>query len=54
MSRLPITRGGRAAAVKRYYETSGALVNYRNDNGGIDPFYDEVEDERECVFGDLA
>lgn len=54
MSRIPITRSGRTTTVERHYETLGDRGKYRNDTGGIDPFFDEVEDETEWKRVDLG
>lgn len=54
MPRPPITRSERAATAERYYETLGDRVKYRSDTGGIDPFFDEEEDERKWKRVDLG
>jgi hypothetical protein len=53
--RLPhITRSARAASSDRYPKFPSDRVKYRNDAGGIDPYFDEDENEEEWKRVDLG
>lgn len=54
MQRVPLTRTERAAAAGHPFNPSRDPVRYRNDTGGIDPFWDGHEYEEEWDKVDLG